>query len=60
VKNEMRILLLEDSATDANLVRHTLAQAGFAYSLELAIYLLRAVSRPFALQTLWSVGFCAL
>lgn len=34
MKNEIRILLLEDSTTDANLVRHTLGQAGFAYSLE--------------------------
>ena len=34
MKNEIRILLLEDSATDAGLVRHTLRQGGLAFSLE--------------------------
>ena len=34
MKNEMRILLLEDSVTDAGLIRHTLRQGGFDFSLE--------------------------
>jgi signal transduction histidine kinase len=33
VKNEISILLLEDSATDADLIRHALHQAGFAHLL---------------------------
>jgi len=34
VKNEIRILLLEDSPADANLVRRTLDHEGLAYALE--------------------------
>ena len=34
MKNEIRILLLEDSATDADLVRYVLRQGGFAHRLE--------------------------
>jgi signal transduction histidine kinase len=34
MKNEIRILLLEDSAIDTDLVRHTLGQGGFGYKLE--------------------------
>lgn len=33
MKGEIRILLLEDSATDADLVRHALNQGGFSYQL---------------------------
>ena len=34
MKNEIRILLLEDNATDADLVRHELREGGFSYRLE--------------------------
>lgn len=34
MKNEIRILLLEDSATDADLVRHALRHSGIAFTLE--------------------------
>jgi len=34
VKNEIRILLLEDSATDADLVRHALRKGGVVFSLD--------------------------
>ncbi len=34
LKKELHILLLEDSATDADLIRHTLGQGGFAFLLE--------------------------
>ena len=34
LKNEIRILLLEDSATDAELVRHALRKGAVAFSLE--------------------------
>jgi signal transduction histidine kinase len=36
LKNEIRILLLEDNATDADLVRRALRTAGFAFSLKQA------------------------
>lgn len=32
LKNEIRILLLEDSATDADLIRHALRLGGFVFS----------------------------
>jgi signal transduction histidine kinase len=45
VKNETRILVLEDSATDFDLIRHTLRQGGLTFSLE------RVDNRPaFALR----------
>ena len=34
MKNEIRILLLEDSATDADLVRHALRKGGVVFSLD--------------------------
>jgi signal transduction histidine kinase len=34
VKHEIRILMLEDSATDADLIRHALRQGGVVFSLE--------------------------
>jgi len=34
LKNEIRILLLEDSATDADLIRHALRMGGLVFSLE--------------------------
>src|SRR5690242_8428939 len=33
MRNEIRILLLEDNATDADLVRHALRQLGIPFSL---------------------------
>ena len=36
MKNEIRILLLEDSATDADLVRHALRMGGLDFSWEQA------------------------